>query len=751
MVELFNLMSPEETPEQLEKQQSQAAQLSQEAPETQAKKENLETKTASPGKKFRLGVPRLTKASGRDKAKIPPGFGGRNGLWTWILFGVAVILLFSVWWTPELSFKKVQYSEFKTLIRTGEIKRVLLGPDILKGFPAETVLDTKVKNGFRPPTTYYVTNEIPTDPTFFPLLESMSITYDKEDVTIRNYFFNWIVPFVVLMLLWRMLFSRAFKMGPGAGIMSFGKNRARLVEDDSKRVTFAEVAGVDEAQEELSEIIEFLKTPQKFRAVGGKIPKGILLVGPPGTGKTLLARAVAGEASVPFFSLSGSEFVEMFVGVGAARVRDLFAQAIEKSPCIIFIDELDAIGKVRSAVSPMGGHDEREQTLNQLLVEMDGFDTRTGVIIMAATNRPETLDPALLRAGRFDRQVLVDRPDIKGREAILKIHSKSVKMVEGLDLHVVAARTPGFVGADLANVVNEAALLAVRKGKSIVDISDFDDAVDRVVAGLQKKTRLMNLTEKRIVAIHETGHALVTYFSPGADPVHKVSVIPRGFGALGYTMAIPKEDRYLMTRSELLVRTEILLGGRVAEEICLGEISTGAQDDLHKATDIAKAMVMDYGMSEECGHRTFQPERSTFINSPSGPMSFHKEYSEASAERIDREIDRLIANAYVRVRGMIQKKRALIEHIADILSEKEVLDGKELAALIQTFEGTTGTTSTQTSLESAESGVIAKATAIPVDRPAGHPTESVEMVTESEPVAPPPGTSGRGSPSLPTQ
>lgn len=634
-------------------------------------------------KKFRLGA-HLKRAGG---AKTSPGFGGRNGLWTWILFGVAVILLFSVWWTPELAFKKVAYSEFKKLIRTGEIKRVLLGADVLKGFPAETALDVKVKGGFRPPTTYYVTNEIPTDPTFIPLLESMDVSYDKEDVTIRNLFWNWILPFVVLMLVWRLLFSRAFRMGPGAGIMSFGKNRARLVQDDSKKATFQDVAGVDEAKEELFEIIEFLKTPQKFRAIGGKIPKGILLVGPPGTGKTLLARAVAGEASVPFFSLSGSEFVEMFVGVGAARVRDLFAQAVEKSPCIIFIDELDAIGKVRSAVSPMGGHDEREQTLNQLLVEMDGFDTRTGVIIMAATNRPETLDPALLRAGRFDRQVLVDRPDIKGREAILKIHCKSVKMVEGLDLHVVAARTPGFVGADLANAVNEAALLAVRKGKQLVDISDFDDAVDRVVAGLQKKTRLMNPKEKRIVAIHEAGHALVTYFTPDADPVHKVSVIPRGFGALGFTMAFPKEDRYLMTRFELMVRTDILLGGRVAEEICLGEVSTGAQDDLHKATDIAKSMVMDYGMSEACGQRTFQPERSSFIGSPMGPMSFHKEYSESSAERIDREIDRIIGDAYLRVRGLLQRKKSLLEHIATILSEKEVLDGKELTDLVKAFEG----------------------------------------------------------------
>ncbi|MBI3296353.1 MAG: ATP-dependent metallopeptidase FtsH/Yme1/Tma family protein [Deltaproteobacteria bacterium] len=628
----------------------------------------------------------MKRSGSGEKGKVPPGLGGRNGLWTWILFGVAVIMLFSVWWRPEFAFKEVPYSEFKTLIKTGEIKRVLMSPGILKGFPHETALDTKAKGGLRPPTTYYVTNGVMNDASLIPLMEEAKVVYEIENDEMRNLFIHWLLPIIAVVLVWRMLFSRAFRMGPGAGLMSFGKNRARLVQDDSKRMTFEDVAGVDEAKEELSEIIEFLKTPQKFRAVGGKIPKGILLVGPPGTGKTLLARAVAGEAGVPFFSLSGSEFVEMFVGVGAARVRDLFAQAVEKSPCIIFIDELDAIGKVRSAVSPMGGHDEREQTLNQLLVEMDGFDTRTGVIMMAATNRPETLDPALLRAGRFDRQVLVDRPDIKGREAILKIHSKTVKLTENIDLHVVAARTPGFVGADLANVVNEAALLAVRKGKNTVDIGDFDDAIDRVIAGLQKKTRLMNQMEKRIVAIHEMGHALVTCFSDGADPVHKVSVIPRGFGALGFTMALPKEDRYLMTRKELIQRTDILLGGRVAEEVCLGEISTGAQDDLHKATDIVKAMVMDYGMSAECGQRTFQPERSSFINSPGGPMTFQKEYSEASAERIDREIEKLLADSYLRVRALLQNKNALLMHIASILSEKEVLEGKELLELIKDFE-----------------------------------------------------------------
>jgi cell division protease FtsH len=613
-----------------------------------------------------------------------PNWSSRNGFWTWILFGIAVILFASVLSRPDYASKEVPYSEFKEKIRNDEIKKVLMSQSLVRGYTEEVPDKTSLT---RPPVTFYVAIPVPGDTTLVPLLEEKGVSYEQENVDLKNFFMHWVLPFMVLLLMWRVLFSRAFKMGPGAGIMSFGKNRARLVVDDSKKVTFQDVAGVDEAKEELTEIIDFLKTPQKFRAIGGKIPKGILLVGPPGTGKTLLAKAVAGEAGVPFFSLSGSEFVEMFVGVGAARVRDLFAQAVEKSPCIIFIDELDAIGKVRSAVSPMGGHDEREQTLNQLLVEMDGFDTRTGVIIMAATNRPETLDPALLRAGRFDRQVLVDRPDIKGREAILQIHSRNVKIDPNLDLKVVAARTPGFVGADLANVVNEAALLAVRKGKSFVGTIDFDDAIDRVIAGLQKKTRLMNLREKEIVAHHETGHALVTYFTPGADPVHKVSVIPRGFGSLGFTLALPKEDRYLMTRSELVARIDILLGGRVAEEVMFNEVSTGAQDDLQKATDIAKRMVMEYGMSAEVGQRTFSSDRSNFIQSAAGPLTYQKEYSDATAERIDQQINKILDDAYSRVQRLVQSKKGLISHVAAVLSEKEVLEGKELETMILEFEG----------------------------------------------------------------
>ncbi len=616
-----------------------------------------------------------------------PQFSPKNGVWTWVLLGVGLLLLLSVYAKPELASKEVPYSEFKQRIQSGEIKKVILSETVVKGF-TETV--TVPAGSPRTAAPFFVTMKV-ADADLTRLLDEKGVQYEQENVALKNLFWHWVLPFGVLILVWRMLFSRAFKMGPGAGLMSFGKNRARLVADDAKKVTFNDVAGVEEAKEELSEIIEFLKTPQKFRAIGGKIPKGILLVGPPGTGKTLLARAVAGEAGVPFFSLSGSEFVEMFVGVGASRVRDLFSQAVEKSPCIIFIDELDAIGKVRSAVSPMGGHDEREQTLNQLLVEMDGFDTKTGVIIMAATNRPETLDPALLRAGRFDRSVLVDRPDINGREAILKIHSKNVKVVEDLDLRVVAARTPGFVGADLANVVNEAALLAVRKGKTTVDLRDFDEAIDRVIAGLQKKTRLINETEKKIVASHEMGHALVTYYTPGTDPVHKISVIPRGFGALGFTMNLPKEDRYLMTKQELLGRIDTLFGGRVAEEVVFGEISTGASDDLQKATDIAKRMVMEYGMSATGGPRTYSAERSSFIQGAGGPMSLQKEYSDATADRLDQEVQSILDGSYQRVISLLKPKKAMLVGFAEVLTEKEVLEGKDLFRLIENFERSGGT------------------------------------------------------------
>lgn len=461
--------------------------------------------------------------------------------------------------------------------------------------------------------------------------------------------------------------------------MSFGKSRARVYAEDEVKVTFNDVAGIDEAKAELEEVVDFLKTPDKYRMLGGRIPKGVLLVGPPGTGKTLLAKAVAGEAKVPFFSMSGSEFVEMFVGVGAARVRDMFAQAQQQAPCIVFIDELDALGKARG-MNPIGGHDEREQTLNQLLVEMDGFDPAKGVIIMAATNRPEILDPALLRPGRFDRQVLIDRPDISGREAILKVHVKEVKLARGVKLREIAARTPGFVGADLANLVNEAALRAARKGKKSVDMADFDEAIDRIVGGLEKKNRVMNAREKEIVAYHESGHALVAEAVPNADPVRKISIIPRGIAALGYTQQLPTEDRYLMTRSELEDRIAVLLGGRVAEEIVFQDISTGAQNDLQRATDMARSMVMEYGMSDRLGLMSLQRERrSMFLEVPGIP----RDYSEERARTIDEEVDALLRGAKERVRKLLEERRDLLERVAKTLLDKEVMEGEELRAMIR--------------------------------------------------------------------
>jgi cell division protease FtsH len=469
--------------------------------------------------------------------------------------------------------------------------------------------------------------------------------------------------------------------GQQQGFMSLGKNKAKIYVEDDIDVRFADVAGVDESKQELAEVIEFLKQPEKFTRLGGKMPRGILLVGPPGTGKTMLAKAVAGESGVPFFSLSGSEFVEMFVGLGAARVRDLFVQAKEKAPCIIFIDELDALGKARG-VGMTGGHDEREQTLNQLLVEMDGFDPQVGVILMAATNRPEILDPALLRPGRFDRQVLVDRPDKIGREAILNVHMKNIKVGSDVDTKKIAGMTAGMVGADLANLVNEAALLAVRHDKQEVGMAEFEEAVERLVAGLEKKNRLINKDEREIVAYHEMGHAIVAQRLPGTDPVQKITIIPRGIAALGYTMQVPTEDRFLMKKTELLHRIATLLGGRAAEAIIFEDISTGAHNDLSRATDIAHSMVKEYGMSDKAGQVYFAREkRSQFLNVPGmeGPV----EYSESTAEMIDEEIKDIIQRQYEVAIDILNNKRALLEKGAKLLLEKETITGEELTTLDQ--------------------------------------------------------------------
>jgi cell division protease FtsH len=487
---------------------------------------------------------------------------------------------------------------------------------------------------------------------------------------------SWIVPVVIFFLLWSYLIT---KVGGGAGMMQIGKSKAKVFIEQKTGVTFADVEGIDEAKEELVEVVEFLKTPGKYQRLGGRIPKGVLLLGPPGTGKTLLARAVAGEAGVPFFSLSGSDFVEMFVGVGAARVRDLFEQAVKHAPSIIFIDELDAIGKARG-MNILSSHDEREQTLNQLLAEMDGFDPNQGVIIMAATNRPEILDPALLRPGRFDRQVLVDRPDLKGREKILRLHAKKVTLSPTVDLGVVATKTPGFVGADLANIVNEAALLAARQGKDAVEMADFDEAIARVVAGLQKKSHVMRPKEKQTVAYHESGHAIVAELVPGADPVTKISIIPRGIAALGYTQQLPTEDRYLMTRSELVARIHVLLGGRVAEEIIFGDVSTGAQNDLQKATEIARTMVTRFGMSEKIGLVSLEGQRTPLFLPV--PTQVPKEYSEQTAHLIDSEVKMILSETHAKVTALLAARRQALEDLAKLLLEKEIIERPQLQAIL---------------------------------------------------------------------
>lgn len=513
-------------------------------------------------------------------------------------------------------------------------------------------------------------------------------------------------------VMWMMMARREGGVPPG--VATFGKSQAKLAPEEGTGVSFDDVAGIDEAIEELQEIVQFLRTPEKFTSLGGKIPKGVLLVGPPGTGKTLLARAVAGEAKVPFFSISGSDFVEMFVGVGAARVRDLFTKAAEHAPCIIFIDELDAVGKARGGGSPVGGHDEREQTLNQILVEMDGFDGRKGIIIIGATNRPETLDPALLRAGRFDRQVLVDRPDVKGREAILRVHAKGLKLDPDVDLTEVARMTPGFAGADLANALNEAALLAARYDKTSIEIGDISDAIERIVAGLEKKSRRLNPKEKRVVAYHEAGHAICAAACPGADPVQKISIIPRGIGALGYTLQTPLEDRYLMARRELLNRLIVLYGGRVAEEIVFGDITTGASDDIRKASDLARRMIAQYGMSDRLGAIDYGGERQNPFGMGGAGMR-DVPVSEETARQIDAETRRLLEGAWQQARVILGAHRALLDRMAEHLLETEVLERETLQSFLS---------------EVAEVGDFPGFPA-PVPSPRGdHPEDASDPVTE---------------------
>ncbi len=591
---------------------------------------------------------------------------------TFLYFIIAIVGIFLIhsYLSLRSEIRTIPYSEFKTLIAQKKIADLMVDNEKVQGMVTKE--DGK--------QVKFVTSRVE-DPDLVKDLQKANIKFSGSfENKLLRIIIEWVLPFAIIILIWNLLMRRMG--GAPSGVLNFGKSRGKIYGEDEIKITFNDVAGVDEAKEELEEIIEYLRFPQKFLDLGGKIPKGILLVGPPGTGKTLLAKAVAGEAKVPFFSMSGSDFVEMFVGVGASRVRDLFSQAQQKAPCIIFIDELDALGKARG-MNPLSSHDEREQTLNQLLAEMDGFETKTGVIIVGATNRPEILDPALLRPGRFDRHVLVDRPDIKGREAILKVHIKDVKLGGDVDLGVIAARTPGFVGADLANIINEAALLAARKGKSSVAMEEFEESIDRVVAGLEKKKRVMSKKEKEIVAHHETGHALMAEFLETTDPVHKISIIPRGISALGYTMQLPTEDRYLMTRTELIDRMCVLLGGRIAEEIVFHEISTGAQNDLARATDIAKSMVKQYGMSDRLGHMTFEEERKPlFLEIPG---SATRDYSEETAREIDNEVRSIIEHVYTKVNNTLSGKKDLLIFVARTLLEKESIDGEELRKMLKEY------------------------------------------------------------------
>jgi len=606
----------------------------------------------------------------------------------YVLVAAMVLLLLQSWLQAPRTVE-IPMSRFLDLVRADKVEKVALTEREIRGIAKPDALPTG-PSGAGDRLRQWLTSDAAEVRVFTvtripgveeaPLIAELErhqveFTGKIESTFVRDLFFGWIIPLGVMIAIWMVLMRRVG--GGPTQALSFGRSKHKIFDRKELKTTFGDVAGVDEAKAELVEIVDFLKNPRKYQRLGGRIPKGVLVVGPPGTGKTLLARAVAGEADVPFFTLSGSEFVEMFVGVGAARVRDLFEQAKDKAPCIIFIDELDAIGKSRAGSTGfIGGHDEREQTLNQLLAEMDGFDSSKGVIIMAATNRPEVLDQALLRPGRFDRQVVVDKPDLRGREAILRLHARAVVLAQGVDLGIIAARTPGFAGADLANIVNEAALLAARKEKNAVEMSDFEEAIDRVVAGLEKKSRVLSEKERDIVAHHEMGHALVATSVDHADPVHKVTIIPRGIAALGMTYQLPTEERFLMTRSELEDRIAVLLGGRVAEELVYGEVSTGAHNDLERATEVARLMVTKYGMSERVGLATYGERTSLFLKGAG--IGGEREYSEATARTIDEEVRAILERTHDRVRGMLTTKKAVLISAAHALKRTETLEGERL-------------------------------------------------------------------------
>ncbi len=594
-----------------------------------------------------------------------------RSLFIWLLIGIMIILLFNLLNTPKKTQEEVIFSDFLTKLEQNQIDEVTIKE-------SENMISGRLKDGSK-----FKTYFVPTDPDLYKRLRDAKIktTVSKPDQNAWyvNIFFTW-GPIIFIAVIW-IFFMRQMQSG-GNKALSFGKSKARLISEKSVKITFADVAGVDEAKVEVQEIIDFLKDPNKFTKLGGKIPKGVLLVGSPGTGKTLLARAIAGEAGVPFFSISGSDFVEMFVGVGASRVRDLFEQAKKSAPCIIFIDEIDAVGRHRGA-GLGGGHDEREETLNQLLVEMDGFEGNEGIIIIAATNRPDVLDPALLRPGRFDRQVVVPQPDVKGRLEILKVHTRKIPLADNVDLERIARGTPGFSGADLANLVNEAALLAARVSKTVVENTDFESAKDKVLMGVERKSMIISEEEKRSTAYHEAGHALVAKLTPGTDPLHKVSIIPRG-RALGVTQQLPMDDKYTYSKDYLMKRLYVLLGGRAAEEIVLHQMTTGAGNDIERATDLARKMVTSWGMSEKLGPVTFgKKEEHIFLGRE---IAQHKDYSEKTAVEIDEEVTRFVSEAYTVAKELLEKNVAILEAFARKLLEKETLDGAEIDALIAGLE-----------------------------------------------------------------
>jgi len=591
-----------------------------------------------------------------------------KGLSLWLII-ILVAMLFARLMRPQ-EYKEIDYSDFKRYLANGRVDEVIISDAVIRG---------KFRNE-EGETVKFRTVPVE-DPKLVEELEAYGVKYKGE--VRRNWFsvvlFNF-GPILLFVFIWLMLI-RSMQAG-GKQAMSFGRTRAKLFDQSKQRVTFADVAGVDEAKEELQEIIAFLKDPKKFQKLGGKIPKGVLLYGAPGTGKTLLARAIAGEAGVPFFSASGSEFVEMFVGVGASRVRDLFTLGRKNAPCLLFVDELDAVGRHRFA-GIGGGHDEREQTLNQLLVEMDGFDTREGVILIAATNRPDVLDPALLRPGRFDRHIMVPSPDLKGREEILRVHTRNVKLASDVDLSIVARRTPGFVGSDIANLVNEAALLAAREDKKGVGMKEMEEAIDRVIAGPQRKSRMISEREKKIIAYHEAGHTLVAKLIPGTDPIHKVSIIPRG-PALGYTLQLPLEDKYLATKTEIVNKLTVFLGGRAAEELTFNDLTTGAENDLHQATEVAHKMVCEYGMSDKVGPLTLrQKETEIFLGRD---FTKEKAYSEKTAEIIDGEVKKIVEECKARAKDLLSKNRSKLDRLARALIEKEILEGEEVNQILKQDE-----------------------------------------------------------------